>query len=111
MRGRSALRAQGGTEPVARTYRRTFVWRFDSPPGRVWPALADTVRFNEAARLPKHEITEIPQPDGSVLYLGRVRRGPFRLAWRERPVNWVTDRWFEHRRDFQSGPLSGSSGK
>ncbi|HET6520932.1 MAG TPA: adenylate/guanylate cyclase domain-containing protein, partial [Geminicoccaceae bacterium] len=90
---------------MARTYRRTFVWRFDSPPGRVWPALADTVRFNEAARLPKHEITEIPQPDGSVLYLGRMRRGPFRLAWRERPVNWVTGRWFEHRRDFTSGPL------
>src|SRR5918999_551937 len=84
---------------------RTWVWHFDSPPEGVWPLLADTARFNEAAPLPKHEIEEIPQPDGSVLYLGRARIGPFRLTWQEKPVNWVSPRWFEHCRHFRNGPL------
>ncbi|HJO71716.1 MAG TPA: hypothetical protein QGG32_02530 [Rhodospirillales bacterium] len=52
---------------------RTFTWRFDSPVGKVWPGLADSARFNEAAELPKHEIEEIPRNDGSVLYIGRAR--------------------------------------
>ncbi|HLB79209.1 MAG TPA: adenylate/guanylate cyclase domain-containing protein [Dongiaceae bacterium] len=85
--------------------RRTWIWRFDRPASEIWPALADTARFNEAAGLPNHEIEEIAQGDGSVLYLGRMRRGPFRLEWREKPVNWVFDRWFEHRREFRHGPL------
>ena len=85
---------------------RTWSWHFDSPPDRIWPLLADTARFNEAAGLPKHDIEERPQPDGSVLYLGRARMGPFRLEWRELPVNWVSGRWFEHRRVFRKGPLA-----
>ena len=28
-----------------------WVWRFDHPPDRVWPLLADTARWNEAADL------------------------------------------------------------
>jgi len=85
--------------------RRTWNWRFDRPPADIWPLLADTARFNEAARLPKHEIEEVPQADGSVLYLGRLKRGPFTLEWRERPVNWVYDQWFEHCREFRNGPF------
>ncbi|MFQ5775878.1 MAG: adenylate/guanylate cyclase domain-containing protein [Kiloniellaceae bacterium] len=85
--------------------RRTFVWRFASPREAIWPILADTARFNEAAKLPKHTIEEIPQRDGSVRYIGRARRGPFALEWREKPVNWVANRWFEHCRYFRSGPL------
>jgi len=38
---------------------RTFVWRFDQPPEALWPALANTARWNEAAGLPKHRIAEI----------------------------------------------------
>ena len=91
---------------MAKPLSRTWTWRFDSPPDAVWPLLADTARFNEAAGLPKHEVEERPQADGSVLYLGRARKGPFRLEWREKPVNWVTGRWFEHCRAFRSGPLA-----
>ncbi|HSR72176.1 MAG TPA: adenylate/guanylate cyclase domain-containing protein [Kiloniellales bacterium] len=61
--------------------------------------------MNEAARLPKHEIEEIPQADGSVRYFGRARVGPVALHWEERPVNWVANRWYVHRRDFLRGPL------
>lgn len=90
---------------MGKRYSQTFVWHFDVPPEKLWPSLADTARFNEAAGLPKHDIEELPQDDGSVIYLGRVRMGPFDIAWRDWPVNWVTGQWFEHRRDFTRGPL------
>ena len=84
----------------------TWTWSFDHPPAAMWELLADTARFNEAAALPKHAITEIPQPDGSVQYFGRVRMGLFDLKWREQPVNWVNEQWFEHCRHFETGPLT-----
>ncbi len=90
---------------MSKLHSRSWSWQFAAPPERIWPLLADTARFNEAAKLPRHEIEERPQPDGSVLYFGRARMGPFRLAWRERPVNWVANQWFEHVREFESGPL------
>ena len=52
------------------------------------------MRFNEAAGLPRYEVSETAQPDGSVLYEGRMKRGPFTIAWREIPVNWVAGRWY-----------------
>jgi class 3 adenylate cyclase len=83
----------------------SWTWHFDRPPAEIWPLLADTARVNEAANIPKHAITEIPQADGSVQFFGRVKMGPFDLKWREKPVNWVSDQWFEHCRYFESGPL------
>ncbi|MEM7223296.1 MAG: adenylate/guanylate cyclase domain-containing protein [Pseudomonadota bacterium] len=88
------------------THRHAWTWHFDSPAERIWPLLSDTARFNEAAELPKQEIEEQPQADGSVLYLARAKMGPFALRWREIPVNWVANRWFEHRREFLQGPLA-----
>jgi class 3 adenylate cyclase len=90
---------------MAKAISRTWIWRFDSPCERVWPLLADTARFNEAAKLPLHEIEETPRPDGSVRYLARARKGPFTLVWEEQPVNWVSGEWFEHCRAVRSGPL------
>ncbi|WP_374313665.1 adenylate/guanylate cyclase domain-containing protein [Dongia sp.] len=84
---------------------RTWSWTFKNPPAAMWPLLADTARFNEAARLPRHKITEIPQGDGSVAYYGDAKVGPFAIKWQERPVNWVAEQFFEHIRDFSSGPL------
>jgi class 3 adenylate cyclase len=82
-----------------------WTWRFDQPPETIWPALADTARFNDAAGLPKHEITEHKQSDGSVQYTGVARVGPFPIAWREVPVEWVTNQRFRHARLFTRGPL------
>ena len=84
---------------------RTFQWRFANPPEAIWPVLSDTVRFNEAAGLPRYEVEETLQGDGTVLYEGRLKQGPVNLHWREVPVNWVANRWFEHRREFYGGPL------
>jgi len=90
---------------MGRIHEREWVWHFDRPVEAMWDILADTARFNEAAKLPKHEIIETPRLDGSVEYRGRIRRGPLLLEWEERPVNWIYRRWFEHCRDFRNGPL------
>ena len=90
---------------MGKVRQREWIWHFDRPVDAIWEILADTARVNEAAKLPKHEIIETPQPDGSVKYVGRIKRGPFTLEWQERPVNWIHHRWFEHCRDFRNGPL------
>jgi class 3 adenylate cyclase len=90
---------------MARSYSRTLIWHFTEPPEAVWPAMADTARFNEAAGLPKHVIEEAPQPDGSVRFFTRARKGPFALAWEEIPVEWVDGQWFRHDRVFSKGPI------
>ena len=91
---------------MGRVKQQTWVWQFNSPVEAVWLVLSDTARFNEAAELPKHEITEIAQPDGSVRYFGHGKFGPFELRWEEQPVNWVEHEWFEHTRHFSTGPLA-----
>ena len=83
----------------------TWEWTFDQPVAAMWPLLADTARFNEAASLPRHQITEIPQADGSVHYFAAAKIGPFNIEWQDRPANWVTGQWFEHTRWFKNGPL------
>ncbi len=85
---------------------RSWVWHVDRPASELWPLLADTARINEASKLPRQEIEETPQPDGSVRYTARAKTGPFKLEWREKPVNWVSGQWFEHCRYFTRGPLS-----
>src|SRR5262249_38458290 len=45
------------------------------------------------------------QPDGSVHYFAAARIGPFDVRWQDQPVNWVSEQWFEHRRNFLSGPV------
>lgn len=92
-------------QDVAKTYSRTFEWRFDRPPEAIWPALSDTARFNEAAGLPKHQIEEVGQADGSVRFFAKARKGVFDLAWEEIPVEWVDGQWFRHLRVFSKGPL------
>ena len=84
---------------------RVWEWKFASPPAAIWPSMADTARFNEAAAMPKHEIIETPRPDGSVDFAGRLRKGPVTIEWQERPVNFISEQWFEHCRDFRNGPF------
>ena len=83
---------------------RTWIWQFDNPVPEIWPVMSDTARFNEAAELPKQIIEDVPQSDGSVRYMAHANLGLLRLAWEEMPVNWVSNRWFEHCRHFHKGP-------
>jgi class 3 adenylate cyclase len=86
---------------------RGVVWRFNgATPAAIWETVADTARFNEAAALPRHDVVERPQPDGSVRYFCAAKTGPLPLRWEDYPVNWVTNRWFEHVREFNAGPIA-----
>lgn len=84
----------------------TIVWDFGHPPEVIWPLLADTARFNEAAGLPKHQIRQEEQDDGTVRFFAETKLGLVPLAWEEVPVEWVTDRWFRHERRFSRGPIA-----
>jgi hypothetical protein len=57
-----------------RMLERRWEWDFPTSPATLWPLLADTARFNEAAGLPRYLVTDVPQPDGSVRRIGTVRR-------------------------------------
>lgn len=88
-----------------RRVERHWDWEFAATPAALWPALADTARFNEAAGLPRYAVTDLPQPDGSVRRIGTARRFGFALSWEEGVPQWVAGRSFAHERRFSSGPL------
>jgi class 3 adenylate cyclase len=83
----------------------TWTWHFDPPPAVMWPLVADTARFNEAAGLPHYTITETPTADGSVTFEGKAKIGPLAVAWREVPIEMVHGRWFKQTRLFHNGPF------
>lgn len=82
-----------------------FEHRFRAPPERVFAALGDTSRYNEAAAFPIHTIEDVTLPDGSRRFTGRAKVGPLTVAWEDRPCNWIRGRWFEHERVFSAGPV------
>jgi class 3 adenylate cyclase len=90
---------------VSNVKSRTYVWQFDSPVEKIWPILADTARFNEASGFPRHDINEIAQDDGSLLYIATAEIGPFTIKWDDRPQNWINNKWFHHCRYFVNGPF------
>ena len=99
--GTEAVHGRRMSHAVARTFTRHFA----APVKGMWTALADTSRYNEASGLPRQRIEERAAPDGTVTFLARARFGPFGLVWDDLPCNWVTERWFEHRRLFHGGPF------
>ncbi|MDE0809965.1 MAG: DUF5939 domain-containing protein [Alphaproteobacteria bacterium] len=78
---------------------------FKAPRSKVWAAIADTARYNESLGLPKHDIREQQQADGSVRFFATAKMGPVNLAWEDIPQEWVNERWFRHLRLFSKGPL------
>jgi class 3 adenylate cyclase len=88
------------------TVEHRFQHRFGGPRSRVWTALADTARFNEASGLPAHLIVDSTGPDGARIFRGEAQIGPLTLHWTDLPANWVRERWYEHDRLIDNGPLS-----
>lgn len=82
----------------------TWTWNLPATPEALWPVLSDTARFNEAAKLPKYEVEETPQPDGSVRRIGRGRLMGSAVEWDENPYQWVYGKSFSQLRRFRGGP-------
>lgn len=85
---------------------RSFVYDYKAPVEKIWAAMADTARYNEAAELPRHEVVEERQPNNNMRFVAHAKMGPFELNWEDRPCNWVRNSWFEHARYFSTGPLA-----
>src|SRR5439155_17689922 len=83
--------------PVARDWE----WEFSASPAALWTVLADTARFNEAAGLPRYTVTDVPQPDGSVLRVGAARRFGLAFSWEEGVPQWIAGKSFAHERRFR----------
>ena len=86
--------------------KRKFIFDYKAPADKIWPAMADTARYNEAAQLPRHEITETRLANNNMRFTARAKMGPFDLVWNDLPCNWVRNRWFEHARIFETGPIA-----
>ncbi|MGB0631920.1 MAG: DUF5939 domain-containing protein [Alphaproteobacteria bacterium] len=67
--------------------------------------MADSARFNEAINVPRHDIREEVQPDGTVDFYGGFRKGPVSIVWKDLPVNWIENEKFSHCCTFTSGPF------
>src|SRR5919109_3003297 len=68
-----------------------------------WRILADTDHLNRAIGLAAIEISDSPDP-----LLRRVRTRAYGIParWREFPFDWVRERRYTVRREFESGPLA-----
>src|SRR5689334_5124074 len=84
---------------------RHWDWQFSARPAALWPALTDTVRFNEALGLPRYQVADLPQADGTVRRIATARRFGVTISWEEGVPQWIAGRQFAHQRRFQSGPL------
>jgi class 3 adenylate cyclase len=82
-----------------------FEFDFDHSIETLWSLVSDTPRWGEACGLPRYQVQEQLQQDGSVKITGSLDVAGFNLAWEEPPVNWMQPLWFEQQRLFTRGPL------
>lgn len=78
---------------------------FDHPIETLWALVADTPRWGEASGLPRYQVGEQLQADGTVKVTGNLEIAGISLAWDEPPVNWIEPLWFEQQRLFSRGPI------
>lgn len=82
-----------------------FDFDFNHSIETLWAIVADTPRWGEASGLPRYQVSEHLQPDGSVKVLGKLEIAGIGIAWEEPPANWIEPHWFEQQRLFTRGPI------
>jgi adenylate cyclase len=78
--------------------------RYPMPVSEAWRLLADTDHLNRAIGLPPIEFTTLPDP----LLRGAKAKafGVLPVRWREFPFEWVRERRYVVRREFERGPMN-----
>jgi adenylate cyclase len=72
-----------------------------------WRLLADTNHLNRTVGLPSVRFSPLDGPDRGLARRAEARAfGVVPLAWTEYPFNWVRNRSYRVRREFERGPLS-----
>lgn len=86
-------------------------WQLKSKPAELWPYVADTRRFNQAAALPAIDYSEIPLPLGGSQRIGRTSRWGISVEFEDIPFDWVKEQSFSNVRLFKVGPLAKTVAK
>jgi class 3 adenylate cyclase len=74
------------------------------PVAEAWRLLADTDHLNRAIGLPAVEFSALPDP---LVRRARARAfGVIPVRWREFPFDWIRERRYAVRREFESGPIA-----
>ncbi len=86
---------------------RVFEWRWSlrSSPEALWPFVADTDRFNEAAGLGRVAVAAGRESPDTMARSGRARAMALEMRWREYPFEWIKDRQHTVFRWYGAGPL------
>jgi adenylate cyclase len=79
------------------------------PVDDAWALLADTDRLNEAVGLPQVAFSP-PDPGAAMARAARASKLGLELRWRELPFEWVRERGYTVRREFERGPLAAVEG-
>jgi hypothetical protein len=90
----------GKQEPVRYEEER----RYPLPPAEAWRLLADTDHLNRSIGLPAVEFS--PLDGGDLSRRARARAyGIVPVRWREFPFDWIRERRYAVRREFETGPI------
>src|ERR1700756_92556 len=69
-----------------------------------WRLLADTDHLNRAIGLPSVEFSSLPDP---LIRRARARAfGVIPVRWHELPFDWIRERRYAVRREFEGGPVA-----
>ena len=72
-----------------------------------WRLLADTDQLNRAIGLPAVEFSPLDPDSGTFVREASARTlGVVKLRWKEYPFEWVRDRRYVVRREFEQGPIA-----
>ncbi len=81
-------------------------WQLKSSPEALWPYVADTQRFNQAAHLPATTYLETPLNTGGSQLIAHTGRFGLTVEYEDHPFQWVRNQEFKNRRTFRYGPLA-----
>jgi adenylate cyclase len=77
---------------------------YPMPTGEAWRLLADTDHLNRAIGLPSVEFSALPDP---LIRRAKARAfGVIPVRWHELPFDWIRERRYAVRREFQGGPVA-----
>jgi class 3 adenylate cyclase len=87
-------------------FRYHWRWQLKSSPAGLWPFVADTQRFNQAAALPSIEYSELPLASGGSQRIGRTTKYGLVAQFEDYPFDWIREQSFRNVRVFSEGPLA-----
>jgi hypothetical protein len=77
---------------------------YPMPVAEAWRLLADTDHLNRAIGLPSVEFSALPDP---LIRRAKARAfGVIAVRWHELPFDWIRERRYAVRREFEGGPLA-----